>query len=148
GRGARGGEGGQGRGGRGTLPNLPNPNGERAALIATGRADAIEIIEGSSDSAYKHNEYYRYLNCGYRLPLVGGTDKMSSDVPVGLYRTYAHIPDEEFSYVAWCRAVRTGRTFLSAGPMLTFSVEGMRIGDTLTLPAGGGTLEVEAVATS
>ena len=28
-------------------------------------------------------EYYRYLNCGYRLPLVGGTDKMSNSVPVG-----------------------------------------------------------------
>jgi hypothetical protein len=69
-------------------------------------------------------------------------------VPVGLYRTYAHIPDEEFSYAAWCRAVRAGRTFLSAGPMLRFSVEGARIGDTLTLPSGGGTLEVEAVATA
>ena len=55
-------------------------------------------------------EYYRYLNSGYRLPLVGGTDKMSSAVPVGLYRTYARL-DEEFSYEAWCRAVRSGRTF-------------------------------------
>jgi hypothetical protein len=52
-------------------------------------------------------EYYRYLNSGYRLPLVGGTDKMSSAVPVGLYRTYARL-DEEFSYEAWCRAVRSG----------------------------------------
>jgi hypothetical protein len=136
------------QGGTVILPHLPNPNGEPAALIATGRADAVEMIEGASDSAYKHNEYYRYLNCGYRLPLVGGTDKMSSDVPVGLYRTYAHIPDEEFSYAAWCRAVRAGRTFLSAGPMLAFSVGGAQIGDTLTLPAGGGTLEIEAVATS
>jgi hypothetical protein len=136
------------QGGTVILPHLPNPNGEPAALIATGRADAVEIIEGASDGAYKHNEYYRYLNCGYRLPLVGGTDKMSSDVPVGLYRTYAHIPGEEFSYAAWCRAVRAGRTFLSAGPMLAFSVGGAQIGDTLTLPAGGGTLEIEAVATS
>jgi hypothetical protein len=133
------------QGGTVVLPHLPNPNGEPAALIATGRADAVEMIDASD---YKHNEYYRYLNCGYRLPLVGGTDKMSSDVPVGLYRTYAHIPDEEFSYDAWCRAVRAGRTFLSAGPMLRFSVEGVQIGDTLALPAGGGTVEVEAVADS
>lgn len=133
------------QGGTVILPHLPHPNGEPAALIATGRADAIEMINAS---AYSHNEYYRYLNCGYRLPLVGGTDKMSSDVPVGLYRTYACIPDEEFSYEAWCRAVRAGRTFLSAGPILSFSVEGKSIGDTLTLPAGGGTLEVEALAES
>jgi hypothetical protein len=57
-------------------------------------------------------EYYRYLNSGYRLPLVGGTDKMSSAVPVGLYRTYARL-DEEFSYEASGPTVvarrRTGR---------------------------------------
>ena len=133
------------QGGTVILPHLPNPNGEPAALIATGRADAVEMIDAS---AYKHLEYYRYLNCGYRLPLVGGTDKMSSDVPVGLYRTYAHIPDQEFSYDSWCQAVRAGRTFFSAGPIITFSVEGAQIGDTLTLPAGGGMVEVEAVADS
>jgi hypothetical protein len=133
------------QGGTVIIPHLPDPNGEPAALIATGRADAVEMI---NTNAYKHLEYYRYLNCGYRLPLVGGTDKMSSAVPVGLYRTYAYIPDEEFGYEAWCRSVRAGRTFLSAGPILTFSVDGAQIGDTLALPAGGGTVEVEAVAES
>jgi hypothetical protein len=133
------------QGGTVVIPHLPDPNGEPAALIATGRADAVEMI---NTNAYKHLEYYRYLNAGYRLPLVGGTDKMSNEVPVGLYRTYAHIPDEEFGYESWCRAVRAGRTFLSAGPILTFSVEGAQIGDTLTLPSGGGTIEVEALAES
>jgi hypothetical protein len=98
---------------------------------------------------YYHIEYYRYLNAGYRLPLVGGTDKMSSDVPVGLYRTYVYIPpDEPFTYDNWTKAVRGGRTFLSGGPMLTFTVNGAQIGDTLALPRGGGTLEVEATADS
>ncbi|MFL5804355.1 MAG: CehA/McbA family metallohydrolase [Roseiflexaceae bacterium] len=136
---------GHAQGGTVVIPHLPDPNGEPAALIATGRADAVEMI---NTNAYKHLEYYRYLNGGYRLPLVGGTDKMSNEVPVGLYRTYAHIPDEEFGYESWCRAVRAGRTFLSAGPILMFSVEGQQIGDTLTLPSGGGTIEVEALAES
>jgi hypothetical protein len=87
-------------------------------------------------------EYYRYLNCGYRLPLVGGTDKMSSEVPVGLYRTYARL-DEEFSYQAWCRAVRAGRTFLSGGPLLTLKVDGREPGDTVGL-SGPGTVSVHA----
>ena len=83
---------------------------------------------------YHHVEYYRYLNCGYRLPLVGGTDKMSSDVPVGLYRTYARIPDdEEFSYEAWCRSVAEGRTFLSGGPIIHLSVDGREVGDTVSV---------------
>jgi hypothetical protein len=132
------------QGGTVVLPHLPNPNGEPAALIATGRVDAVEMIDASD---YKHNEYYRYLNCGYRLPLVGGTDKMDSAVPVGLYRTYARITDEEFSYEAWCRALRAGRTFLSAGPLLSFSVEGAQIGDTLAL-SSAGMVEVEATAES
>jgi hypothetical protein len=74
---------------------------------------------------------------------------MSSDVPVGLYRTYVYIPpDEEFSYESWCRNLRLGRTFHSGGPLLDFAVEGARIGDTLHLPAGGGTVEVTARARS
>ena len=32
------------QGGTVVMPHLPNPNGEPAALIATGRADAVEMI--------------------------------------------------------------------------------------------------------
>ena len=107
------------QGGTVVAAHFPNPNGELAVLVATGRADAVEIVQ-TDDTLL---EYYRYLNSGYRLPLVGGTDKMSSAVPVGLYRTYARL-DEEFSYAAWCRAVRSGRTFLSGGPLVTLLVDG------------------------
>jgi hypothetical protein len=53
-------------------------------------------------------------------------------VPVGLYRTYARL-DEEFSYEAWCRAVRSGRTFLSGGPLVTLSADGREPGGTVEL---------------
>jgi hypothetical protein len=123
--------------------HFPHPNGEPAVLVSTGRADAVELLAHSDDGLL---EYYRYLNCGYRLPLVGGTDKMSSAVPVGLYRTYAQLgPDEELSYEGWCRAVRAGRTFLSGGPLLSLWVDGREPGDTVEL-SGSGTLTIEAVA--
>lgn len=130
------------QGGTVVVPHIPRPNGELAALIATGRADALEMIVQHRDA---HEEYYRYLNGGYRMPLVGGTDKMSAEVAVGQYRTYAHLGEEEFSYEAWCAAVRAGRTFLSGGPMLHLSVDGHGIGDTVHVP-GGGTVEVQARA--
>ena len=134
------------QGGTVVIPHLPNPNGEPAALIATGRADAVEMLR---HTPYNHMEYYRYLNGGYRLPLVGGTDKMSSDVPVGLYRTYVQVPsDEEFTYDSWCRNLAKGRTFLSGGPLISLSVEGYEIGDTITMPGNGGRLSVEASAES
>ena len=126
-------------------PHFPVTNGEPAALIATGRLDGIEMLR---QTEFNHIEYYRYLNGGYRIPLVGGTDKMSSDVPVGLYRTYARLPDdEEFNYDNWCRSVRSGRTFLSGGPIIHFSVDGKAIGDTVAI-SGPGTVEVEAWAES
>ena len=126
-------------------PHFPHPNGEPSALIATGRLDAVEMI---MQQEFWHREWYRYLNCGYRLPLVGGTDKMSSDVPVGMYRTYVRIPDdEEFTYESWCRNVAKGRTVLSGGPIIHLTVDGHEVGDTLEL-SGPGTVEVSAWAES
>lgn len=132
------------QGGTVVIPHFPLPNGEPAVLIATGRTDAIEFIV---QRPAPHAEYYRYLNAGYRVPLVGGTDKMSSEVPVGLYRTYAELGDEPFSFDAWTRAVRAGRTFLSGGPILRLRVDGSGIGDTVRL-SGPGTVSVEASAES
>jgi hypothetical protein len=133
------------QGGTVIIPHLPFPNGEPATLIATGRADAVKMIR---HTAFNTLEYYRYLNGGYRLPLVGGTDKMSSEVPVGLYRTYVSIPaDEEFTYENWCKNLARGRTFASGGPIIHLSVDGREIGDTIAL-SGPGTVEVEAWAES
>jgi hypothetical protein len=128
------------QGGTVVIPHFPKPNGEPAVLIATGRADAIEMIVQRRPF---HEVWYRYLNTGYRLPLVGGTDKMSSEVPVGLYRTYAQLGDEAFSHDAWCRAVRQGRTFLSGGPLIWLEVDGRGIGDTVSI-SGPGTVSVTA----
>ena len=134
------------QGGTVVLPHIPNPNCEPATLIATGRVDAVEYL---TNAMYGHIEYYRYLNCGYKLPLVGGTDKMSSDVPVGVYRTYVHIPeDEEFNYDNWCKYMSAGNTFLSGGPMIRLTVDGQPVGSTINLPGNGGTVEVEASADS
>ena len=130
------------QGGTVILPHISNPNGEPSTLIATDRVDAVEYL---TNAEYGHIEYYRYLNCGYKLPLVGGTDKMTSDVPVGLYRTYVHIPaDEEFNYHNWCKYLKAGNTFLSGGPMIRLSVNGEPIGSTINLTGNGGTVEVSA----
>lgn len=134
------------QGGTVIVPHFPSPNGEPAALVATGRADGVEMIE---HLMYAHLEYYRYLNAGYRLALAGGTDKMSSEVPVGLYRTYVYVPpEEEFGYESWCRNLALGRTFVSSGPIISFRAEGRMVGDTVRLPADGGRVEVDAVAES
>jgi hypothetical protein len=72
---------------------------------------------------------------------------MSADVPVGGYRTYAYLGDREFRFDRWCAAVRAGRTFLSAGPIIDLAVDGAMVGDTVGIP-GGGTVAVSATAES
>jgi len=135
------------QGGTVVIPHFPLPNGEPATLIATGRADAVESLGDDQDLMYLH--YYRYLNAGFRLPIAGGTDKMSNGVPIGLSRTYARLgPDDDFGYDAWCAALRAGRSYMSSGPLLRLSVDGAGIGDTVRLPDAGGTVAVEASAAS
>jgi hypothetical protein len=121
------------------VAHMPTPNGETAVLVSTGRADGLEMIDFNH---FEHLEYYRYLNGGYRLPLVAGTDKMEATMPVGLYRTYAKV-DGELSFNSWMEAVRSGRTFASSGPILRFKVDGEDPGSVLSRSVGA-TVSVQA----
>ncbi len=128
--------------------HFPLPYAEIAADIVAGLIDAVEIqcfAPGLDNPSIL--EWYRYLNCGQRVPLVGGTDKMSAEVPVGQVRTYARVGrDAEPTFEAWSAAVRAGRTFVTSGPVLELTVEGTEPGGVIRLPAGGGRLEVVAEA--
>ena len=119
--------------------HFPLPYAEIAADIVTGRIDALEsqaLSPGLDDPAIL--EWYRFLNLGYRLPIVAGTDKMSSEVPIGAVRTYTHLLDDEpLSFDRWAAAVRAGRTFVSSGPVLELRVEGREPGDVISLPSAG-----------
>jgi hypothetical protein len=114
--------------------------------ILAGLVDALEIrdLRGTD---FPTQEWYRYLNCGYRVAVVGGTDKMGAYCALGWMRTYALTdPDRAFDYDNWAAAVRAGRTFSTTGPLIDVSVEGRRIGETIDLPASGGAVEVQALA--
>jgi hypothetical protein len=132
------------------IPHFPNPYAEVAADIVLGKIDGLEL--NMADWTTQLHEWYRYLNCGYRVAAVGGTDKMGAYMPVGAIRTYALLTDEQraqpFSFEAWADAVRAGRTFTTTGPLVEITVEGRPSGDEIHLPDGGGTLHVEAVAES
>ena len=129
--------------------HFPYPTAELAADIALGKIDAVELYPyGQYFNTLRFLDWYRYLNCGYRLPAVGGTDKMGAYMPVGANRTYACLGQEEFSFANWARAVRKGQTFMTTGPLLLFQVDGHSPGDEIMLGAGGGTLEVRVEAKS
>ncbi len=128
------------------IPHFPMPRAEHAAALVSGDADAVEMTSWgdlySGIDPYSLVDWYRYLNCGYRIAAVGGTDKMATTTAVGTVRTYAHLRDGEFTYDAWKDAVRRAETFVTYGPLLEFAVEGQPAGSRIPLPAGGGTVDV------
>jgi len=140
------------QGGVVVIPHFPFPQCENAASIVSGNVDAIEALGGGLEqwrdlycgiNAYSLADWYRYLNCGYMVAVVGGTDKMGADCAVGAVRTYARIArDEEFTYESWKDAVRRADTFVTVGPLLDFMVDGKPSGSMIEMSATGGTVEV------
>ncbi|MFH1571716.1 MAG: CehA/McbA family metallohydrolase [Gemmatimonadota bacterium] len=139
------------QGGLVVIPHMPVPDFENAADVVLGHADAAEMcwVWLGEQIGQGERGYYRWLNVGQKLPIVGGTDKMANNRVIGGSRTYARLrPGEEFTYASWCQAVRRGHTFASTGAFIELRVEGATMGDEIQLPGNGGTLEVEATAES
>ncbi len=127
--------------------HFPYPTAELAADIALGKIDAVELWPtGMSEhfNTLRFLDWYRYLNCGYRLPAVSGTDKMGAWIAAGTYRAYAYLGQDQFSFPNWAKAVRRGNTFMTSGPLLFFQVDGHVPGDEIPLGVGGGKVEVRA----
>jgi hypothetical protein len=136
------------QGGLAVLPHFPNPRAENAASIVSGEIDAIEMtswgnLYGGIDP-YSLSDWYRYLNCGYLVAAVGGTDKMSANTAIGTVRTYARLATGEiFSYEAWMEAIRRAETFVTYGPLLEFTVDNHPMGQQIQMSTGGGRVEIE-----
>jgi hypothetical protein len=119
--------------------HFPLPYAEIAADIVAGKIDALEtqaLAPGLDDPAVL--EWYRFLDLGYRLPIVAGTDKMSAEVPVGAVRAYVHLlSDDPLSFDTWAAAVRAGRTFVTSGPILELAVDSHEPGDVIRMRSAG-----------
>jgi hypothetical protein len=135
------------QGGLVVLPHFPNPRAEHAATIVSEEVDALEMTSWgdlySGIDPYSLSDWYRYLNCGYLVAAVGGTDKMEASTAVGTVRTYTRIdPSSAFTYETWMEAVRRAETFVTYGPLLEFAVDGRPMGSRIQMSASGGTVDV------
>jgi len=129
------------------MPHFPQPRAEHAAAIVNGDVDGIEMTAWhdlySGINPYSLSDWYRYLNCGYLVAAVGGTDKMAAMTAVGTVRTYAHIKaGAEFTYEDWKEAIHSGETFVTYGPLLEMSVDGHPMGSRIYMSRLGGTVDV------
>ncbi len=135
------------QGGLVVLPHFPQPRGEQAACIVSGDVDAVEMSWPDLNygiDPYSLSDWYRFLNCGYLVAAVGGTDKMDAATAVGAVRTYARIdPNKPFIYETWMEAIRRAETFVTYGPLLEFAVDGHPMGRRIQMSTNGGTVDVE-----
>jgi len=89
--------------------------------------------------------YYHFLNLGEQVTAAAG-----SDVPwggtVGEVRVYAHLGDEAFSADGWFEALEKGRTFVTNGPMIEFTVDEALPGEQVDLGESQKSVRIRARA--
>jgi Tol biopolymer transport system component len=102
--------------------------------VALGKIDSLDINWSYEPTL---SLWYRFLNCGFRLPASAGTDcfinRIRSRLP-GADRAYVKI-DGDFSYDAWMKGLREGRSFVSNGPILDVDPGGTVQGPVLSIRA-------------
>jgi hypothetical protein len=96
-----------------------------------GRLDANNIFDGGTHGSYEHS-FYRYLNIGLRVPFSTGTDWFMYDFS----RVYIQ-SEKQLSPEDWLAHLAEGRSYISNGPLLEFSVSGKTLGDDVSLSEPG-----------
>ncbi len=120
--------------------------GETLADLILGKIDALEIAPRALSDTFGF--WYALLNSGFQIPLAGASGKDWNNSPLGFVRTYARLRDgEPLTYAHWIEAVRAGRTFVTMGPLLTFTVNSLEPGSVVQLPQAS-TVQVRAEARS
>jgi hypothetical protein len=105
--------------------------------VALGKVDSMDVM--GSNHVANLPVWYRMLNCGLKVPASAGTDvflnRINSRLP-GSDRVYVHC-GEKFTYQDWIANLRAGRTFVTNGPMLRFTIDGQEAGATIKLDKPG-----------
>ena len=123
-----------------------NLGGAKGFMVdaALGTTDAAEWSGANRAGFFP---LYAVWNNGLKITPVGGEDSISNlqrSKLVGSVRTYVFTGDRGLDMQAWLDGMRAGHVFVSSGPLVELTVNKMRPGETVTLPTGGGTVEIEA----
>ncbi|MBE0535549.1 MAG: CehA/McbA family metallohydrolase [Phycisphaerae bacterium] len=89
--------------------------------------------------------YYALVNCGFWMRPTAGTASGVHPVPLGFGRVYVKM-DKGFNYDAWVEGLNRGRSFVTTGPMLMVTADGLEAGCVLERAAGGEPVHVRGAA--
>jgi TolB protein len=103
-----------------------------------GVVHAVDLMSYNSDEDGSAQLWYRLLNCGLKLSACVGTDALldRSTEPMGGDRVYVKT-DGPFTMKSWLNGLKSGRSFVTNGPMPALEVNGKGPGETCELAAAG-----------
>ncbi len=105
-----------------------------------GDVDTIEVACLWSDELGTTDAWYRLLDVGVPLAPSAGTDAMTNffrTMAIGTTRVYVKV-DGPLSFDRYLAGLKAGRSFVTTGPLLTFSADGVEPGGVVA----GGSREV------
>lgn len=107
----------------GTVIWCHNGQGMEAPVAAAlGKVDAFNLFDPYwSDAEY--DIYYQMLNSGIRLPVSTGSDWYICSAN----RVYAQTTSK-FEYLSWLNSLKTGKTFITNGPFISFKLDNHSLG--------------------
>lgn len=109
------------------------------------KVDFLELLQFCDSDGPLHLEhYYHFLDLGFELTALAGSDFPWCRGRIGDARFYTYLGDD-FSFESWRQGLRAGHTFVSSGPALELMVNGKIPGDRLDVPEGS-TLHTRALA--
>jgi hypothetical protein len=113
---------------------------EALSLVVTGRADALEFYNQGTGRAG------RVLRPAERGVSAATRRRHRQDVERSARRPLPDLREDAgpFSFESWLAAIRAGRTFMTSGPLISLSVDGHEIGDTVHIGPRGRDVVVEA----
>jgi len=116
----------------------PSTGFEMPVNAALGNMHLAEIY----GNAGQLDVWYKLLNCGFNIFATSGPDWSMKDTP----RAYVYLGNDSFTVDNWLNGLKKGRSFITRGPMLFFTVDGLMAGNEITVSEGPAEVHIEASA--
>lgn len=116
----------------------PSTGFEMPVNVALGNMHLAEIY----GNAGQLDIWYKLLNSGFNIFATSGPDWSMKDTP----RAYVYLGNETFNVDNWLDGLKQGRSFITKGPMLFFTVDGLKPGNEISINDSTASVRVEASA--
>lgn len=131
---------------------IANNHMNRSGMFASeawGRPrDAVRLPAPKGNGFWTQEIYYHILNSGIRIPPSAGSASGVLKNPVGYNRVYVQLGDTPFTRDNWFASLRSGRCFVTNGPLLRVTANEQWPGDTFTLEQGSLSVQLKMRLTS